>query len=441
MDKKDLNALKDKAIAEYKRIKVSVQEYNDRAIPRRYFLNNTDLSKSNIDKCFGNYSSFVDIAEDKYRRSLTEMQRALLSERTKKIDLSATKEDCIEDLRKLQQDNFGKFITRVFYRQYGKYSDSTWDRYFGSFAEFRKQAGLELTRHQQRLERDIAKHAAHDFLREFNRVEVEPYANAYNLDLSTGQYKTILVGSDFHDIDMDEFFINVFIDTARRMQPNVIVLNGDVFDCYDSGKYDKDIRQLKIVERFNYVKERLFRPLREACPNSQIDLILGNHEWRICILLAAKTPNLRVILSDVMGLSLADVFGVKEFKINLISKVDLAAFSRSDMKNEMRKNYKVYYDCFYVGHFKDLSCGMSGTSGHCHRPSTETFTNLTRGKCFWVETGCMCITDAEYVAHRDKWGNSFLVAHVDTVNKTVNPEHFILSGDSIVVHGIRYSRK
>lgn len=364
----------------------------------------------------------------------------VLSERKDKL-YQGTKEEVIDDLRELQKEFEDKFISRNFYRSHGSYSDSAWNMHFGTFKEFRRQAGLELSRQQHQLETHIAKHASVEYIKEFYKEEMLPYLNKWEFPDSKSKFKTILVGSDFHDIDCDEFVLSVFIDTALRLQPDVIVLNGDVFDCYDSSKYDKDIRDLKIVERFNFVKDRIFKPLRCSCPNTQIDLILGNHEWRIVNILAAKTPNIRVLLSDVMGLSLSDVFGVKEFKINLISKVDLAAFTPSDRKKELRKNFRVYYDSFVVGHFKDLGYGMSGTSGHCHRPSTVTFTNLVRGKLSWTETGCMCATEVDYVQHRDKWTQSFMIAHIDSESKTVNPEHIVFSSqDFIVIHGKRYVR-
>lgn len=399
------------------------------------------ISSETIIKLFGSWDKFVAEANSVYAKGLTVDEQTLLSEVGRKFDPTATKKQCIEDLRAIQKLNPRSFITRIFYRNNGKYSDSTWSVHFGTFKEFRKQAGLELSRAQHKLEKEVAKYSSVDYLRDFVKAEVTPYLNKHEVKLSNKRFKTVIVGSDFHDIDCDEFILGVFIDTCKRLQPDVIVLNGDLFDCYDASKYDKDVRQLKIVERFEYVKKNIFKPLRDSCPNSQIDFILGNHEWRIVNIISAKTPNFRVLLSDVMGISLKDVFGVDEFKINLISKMNFSAFSMAERNNELKKNYRIYYNCFVVGHFKDLGYGMSGTSGHCHRPSTETFTNIKMGKCFWVETGCICFTDAEYIDHRDKWGNSFLIAHIDTKEERVNPEHIIISGNNVVVHGVRYERK
>lgn len=378
----------------------------------------------------------------KAERKLSLSELALISEKDKKFDASATEDTCIVDLRRVQDLNPLKHITRNFYRVNGKYSDSTWNQFFGTFHEFRRQAGLELTRQQHAIEKKIAIQASLDTYRTFYQKEVLPYHNRFDLAKDkTGRWKTILVGSDFHDIECDPFVLHAFVDTAKRVQPDVIVLNGDVFDLYEASRFDQDIRQVKIVERFDFVKEEIFAPLREACPNAQIDLVVGNHEWRLLTLLANKTPAIRVILSDVMGLSLSDVFGLDEFQINLVAKLDLAAFKITDVNEELKENFRVYYDCFVASHFRDLAFGLSGASGHSHRPGVETFANIPRGKLSWTVTGCVARTRAEYVHGMDKWTNSFMLAHVDTVKKSVSPEHFMIPSDSVVIHGVRYVRE
>lgn len=109
-----------------------------------------------------------------------------------------TKEDCIAELQKLQEENYGKFITRTFYRNETYTSDSTWNRYFGTFDEFKRQARLTLTRAQQQLEKDIARHASRDSYGVFND-ERKSYEGKY-LKPNNNRFKTILVGSDFHDL-------------------------------------------------------------------------------------------------------------------------------------------------------------------------------------------------------------------------------------------------
>lgn len=364
-----------------------------------------------------------------------------MSERNKKFDPNASPDDCVKDLRKLQERHPLKSISRNFYRINGRYSDGTWDQFFGTFHEFRRQAGLELSRDQHSLEKKIAKHASLDVYRDFYDTEVLPYQAKYaNQQDKSGRWKTLLIGSDFHDLEVDPFMLSVFIDTAKRVQPDIICLAGDIFDCPEFSKYDIDPREWKIVERFSFVKRHIFAALRRACPNSQIDMIIANHEIRILKLLANKTPAMRVLLSDVMGLGLNDVFGLDDFEINMIAKVDLSAYNDNDFTKEQNDNFKLYYDCFVASHYKDLGYGVSGVSGHTHRADQITFVNIPMGKCTWTNLGCMAKTNPEYVEHRDKWTQSFMMAHIDTQKKIVAPEHIIVPGEHVVVHGQRYVR-
>lgn len=366
---------------------------------------------------------------------------ALLSEREKKFDPNASKKDCIRDLRRLQRRYPLKHLSRNFYRANGKYSDATWNQHFGTFHEFRRQAGLELSRNQHKFERHIAKHASVDVYREFFKAEVLPYHERFDLAQRKGRFKSVITCSDVHDKEADEFALSVYIDTCARMQPDVICLNGDIFDNYEFSKYAQDPRQFNILERFNYVKQRIFAPLRASCPKSQIDLIIGNHELRILKVLADKTPNVRVLLADVMGLSLSDCFGLEDYEINLIAKLDLATFTQGDEKAEIKQNYKVYWDSYAATHIKDLRMGVSGTSGHTHRPHLETFNNIPMGKCSWVNTGSIAKTNAEYIESMDQAQNSFVIALIDTEKKSVTQNHILIPSDSVIVEGKLYHRK
>ena len=211
----------------------------------------------------------------------TQRAQAILSESAKKYDPTATSDQLVADLRRVQEENPEKFISRNFYRIHGVFSEKTWDCIFGTFLEFRRQAGLELSRNQHQLEKHTAKHASLDTYRDFQETEITPWVGKYEKPSDQGRTKTLLIASDFHDKEVDPFVLSVFIDTAKRVQPDIIVLNGDIFDLYEFSRFDKDPRLADLKGRFDFVRESIFQPLREACPNSQIDFTLGNHEQRL----------------------------------------------------------------------------------------------------------------------------------------------------------------
>ena len=371
-------------------------------------------------------------------KTTTQRGQALLAEQSKKYDPTATTEDLIKDLRRVQQEHPDKFISRNFYRIHGRYSEKTWDSVFGTFQEFKRQAGLELSRNQQQLERHIAKHASLDIYRAFVAEEIAPWVGKYEKPQADGRFQTMLVGSDMHDIEVDPFVLHVFLDTAKRIQPNIIVLNGDILDLYEFSRFDKDPRNMDLKGRFDFVRENIFKPLRQACPNAQIDFMLGNHEQRLLKHLADRTPYMKVLM-DLWGVNLSGLFGLDEWEINLKSKWDLAAWKPGEIRDQAKKNYEIYFGCFICNHTGNEGFGMSGTSGHTHRPDVKTSASAN-GPLIWTTTGCMCRTNAEYTTTMEKWQNSFLIVHVDTQEKQVVPEHIIFTDHMTCVGGKYYYR-
>ena len=367
-------------------------------------------------------------------------QLALMSEMSKKYNPSVKTEELIEDLRRVKEENPYKYITRDFYRIHGRYSDRCWSNKFGTFKQFREKAGLELHRGAQRIEKAIAFHAASDRYRGFYEVEVAPYIGKYEKNGNKKGLKTLLIGSDFHDKDADPFVLSVFLDTAKRLQPDIIVLAGDIFDEYEFSKFDQDPRLINLKDRYDFVREQIFRPLREACPDAQIDFIIGNHKHRILRHMADRTPNIKALM-DLMGVGLSKLLMLDEFEINLVSKHDIAAYSPAETREEMKKNYKVYYDCFVVDHHGSEQFVLSGVSGHTHKPGFKTKVNERFGSVFWMTLGCIAKIDVEYVHDMNQYQNSFGIVHIDPETKEVIPEHIVFSPNYAVVGGMFYKRK
>lgn len=365
--------------------------------------------------------------------------RAVMSERSRKADWSATPDDCIEDLRKVQKAWPDSFISRNFYRVHGKYSDSTWNCHFGTFEEFKRRAGLQLSRGQHHLEKKIARHAALDTYRQFFVEEVAPWIGKYEIKQSDGRIKKMLIGSDLHDVEADPFVLSVFLDTAKRVQPDIIVLNGDIYDEYEFSRFDQDPRQVNIRARYDFVREQFFKPLRKICPNTQIDFIIGNHEQRILKLLADRSPAMKVLV-DLMGITFSQLLGLDEFRINLICKNDFAAYNAKEMHEEVRRNYKKYYETVIVNHFGDEGFAMCSVGGHTHKPKLSSTVNEVMGPIWALTTGAMAKVDAEYVPGKTNYQQSFALIHVDTWNRQALPEHVMFTSRMAVVGGKYYFR-
>jgi hypothetical protein len=377
---------------------------------------------------------------------LTQRQKAILNQRSKRHQPELKPDDILDNVMELLQENPGLYPTENWYMAHGAYSITTVRSIFGTWEEVQRAVGLRLSRGQHQLQRQVAKHVSLDVYREFYHQEVLPYANQYQKLDKRGRMKFGMSVSDLHDIDCDPFSLAVALDRAKDCQPDIILLNGDVFDQPEFGRWDVDPRNYRIKERFDFVKEHIFAAFRKAAPSAQIDFVIGNHDWRILKLLAEKTPHLKVILSDVMGLSLADIFGVHDYEINLVTKGDLdfSAHTKKGVKGELLRNYKVYNDnagnpIYIANHFGRGKFQTSGTSGHLHRPIIEPYAN-EHGIHTWMTTPGMAKREAHYVEMLDQAQNGFGFFHLDMEKGGVQQELVNTTHDFCHVHGRYYYR-
>ena len=359
---------------------------------------------------------------------------------TNKAKPEVTAEDLIKDIRELQNEFPLRNITRDFYRKNGSFSETDWVKKFGVFITFKRKAELAEQIVDASHNRAQSKHRELDQYRKFFNEEVLPYHKKYEKSSKNDRYKTLVIGSDFHDIHSDPFVLAAFIRTCEMLQPDIIVLNGDIFDMYEFSHFDQDPDQCELENRFNFVWKHIFSALRIACPNAQIDLIIGNHELRLLKMLAGKHPMVRVLMAGPMKLTLSKLLGLDEFQINLVSKYDLKSFMKM-VDTDKSENFKKYFGCFIAAHKGDYGFHLSGTSGHTHRPEmsigyNEALEHLTT----WNVTGCIKRCRAEYVEGPNKWMNGFGIVHIDTVEKIVNQIPILIPGNFVIIEGVRMVR-
>lgn len=360
-----------------------------------------------------------------------------LSENERKYRADWTAEQCIAELKSIAEANPDQVITRNFFRVHSTISEATWNRFFGTFQEFKRQAGVMLSRHVHGLERNIAKHASKDILIKMND-EKRAYEGKYEKPTGS-RWKTILIGSDIHDVSCDPFWRRMFIDAARRIQPDVICLNGDLFDLPEFSKYGQDPREWNMLERINWVHAFLSE-LRTVAPNSQIDLIEGNHEFRLFRHLSEQTTAMKVLLADLHQFDIAKLLGLDKFEVNLIARANLKAWTEKDIKTEIdRENWKKYFDAAIAHHFPHArNMGWPGWNGHHHRHLVWSSYNPAHGAFEWHQIGSGHSRSATY-CEAERWGNGFLIAHVDDQSKKTAFEYVQLQ-DFAMMGGTFYTR-
>lgn len=360
----------------------------------------------------------------------------LLSDPGDKIQ-EATAQECVNHLRKLAEADTTKIISRNWFRLNSNLSERAWSKHFGTFHEYKRQAGIVLTRQQHQLEKETAKHASVDHYRDLN-IERAKYAESY-LKPSGNRFKIIMGVTDVHDKDADPFALRVMLDTAKRIKPDVICFGGDLFDLPEFGRFTQDPREWDVVSRIKFVHEQILKPLRESCPDSQIDLIEGNHCLRLLRHLADSTPAMRAVLSDLHGMTLSKLLGLDTYQVNYIARGDLAAYTSKDIKNEVARNHKIYFDSVLVHHYPEgRGLGIPGFCGHHHKLNTWPLKSGIFGSYNFYQIGGLHRRAATY-CDGENWSNGFMLSHVDTQTKSTCFEYVDIR-DFCVVGGRYYFR-
>ena len=368
-------------------------------------------------------------------RTIAPAERSTLPE-LQKIYKDISKKELVAILKEIWREDPDAAITRHTFRNKTGLADSCWNKYFGTFLEFKRQAGLEMNRNQHQVERQIAKHVSVDHYREFNaRSELD---KRY-LRNSDKKVKVIVGCSDLHDVEIDRFYLRTLIEGCRIIQPDVINLGGDIFDLPEFGKYAVDPREWDVVGRIKFVHEHILKPLREAAPNAQIDFVEGNHEFRLLRHLADASPALKAILSDLLGLTVSKLLGLDEFEINYIARADLAAWDKAGADKEVAKSYVIYDDAVLVHHHPHAkNWGLPGWNGHHHSWKVDHCKHALRGAYPWMQLGCGHHLKAPYT-EGEFWSMGVNICHVNTVTKSVNMEYVPVT-DMAVVGGVYFHR-
>lgn len=351
-----------------------------------------------------------------------------------------TRQDCVDLLVRMCEQDPNRVVSRNYFRCWSGINESTWNRFFGTFEEFKRQSGVKLSRQVHKLERETAKHASVDHYRKLEEQRME-WGNKYTKTRG-GRFKTILAASDFHDKDCDPFALRVLLDVAKRAEEtiDVVCLAGDVFDLPEFGRWEQDPRDWDVAGRITFTHKKILEPLRKALPNAQIDFLEGNHEARLLRHLADATPAMKAVLSDLHGFDVPTLLGLKDYEVNYIGRGSLAPWTQRDIEKEIEHNYKTYYNAVLAHHFPKIGMkkGMPGFSGHHHKLQVFPMDSPILGPSGWWQMGAMHVRDASYT-DGEPWTNGFLLVHVDTKTRRSTFEYIDI-GDTAWAGGKLYQR-
>jgi predicted phosphodiesterase len=202
----------------------------------------------------------------------------------------------------------------------------------------------------------------------------------------------VLIGSDFHIPFQDKDAVDCFIDKAIELQPEAIVINGDLLDFYRLSKFAKGEGRNPMEEIIE--AQTILKVLRTKCPNSKIFYPIGNHESRLEKYIYDKAPEI---------ISIVDNF----YELLKCKDIEVQGCHKVIFNNEfICKHGSIVSQKAGQTAIKEMERSYtSGATGHTHR-LIKYITRKAEKKFVWLETGCLCTMKPEYMLEPD-WQQGF----------------------------------
>jgi predicted phosphodiesterase len=213
----------------------------------------------------------------------------------------------------------------------------------------------------------------------------------------------VAVLSDIHYPYEDRNCIKLTKQFLKDYNPDIIILNGDIADCYSISKYTKDPkRNISAQDEIDYTHDRL-REWTEEFPNTAFKYLEGNHESRLSRLIKTDAP----ALSSMRAMAFENALGLESLGIEWIdSSKDLyigkLLFYHGDV---VRKGS----GATVKGHFDQYGCSM--IIGHIHRLGT-VYKRNKYGTHILIENGTLCDFNVDYMRYPD-WQHGFTTLDFD----------------------------
>lgn len=327
----------------------------------------------------------------------------------------------------------GWSASRKRYRDLGHFPEILVTDLFGTHAEFERAAGLREERGTSKVKLATARLHTERKIREYAEEHVLKSVGRWQKRLRERKgVKQVLVGSDFHSQFVDPLALEVFLAVAKDVQPDAVVLNGDVLDFPQVSRFTHmpGAGNLSLQDEIDFTRDRILRRVREAAPDAAIIWTIGNHEHRLVRYLADTAP----ALAELRSLSWTELLAVDELGIEMCFGGNfMAPTQRQRSDNYRRRTHAVLYDCMVVTHGHSIAAnapvvearrwGMAGTSGHTHRPQVHWLPTAACPTLSWTSTPMMAgyAVGKDYVDGPSAWTMGFGLFTVDAGRGIVSP--------------------
>jgi len=240
---------------------------------------------------------------------------------------------------------------------------------------------------------------------EWNGFKIpEPEKNDYSKVIIN--QKKIGILSDIHFPYYDKVALTAAIKHLQKFEPDCIILNGDIIDCYQLSNFDRDPRKRKFSEELNILRGFIIQ-LRDLFPNARIIFKLGNHCERYERAILNRVPE----LIDLELFTFANVISAKELGIEVITNKRLMKAGHLNIGHghEFAKGFIQSVNPAR-GFFIKSKSNFIG--GHHHRTSEHVEQDINGKIIACWSTGCLSELNPHYCPINN-WNSGFATVELD----------------------------
>lgn len=215
-----------------------------------------------------------------------------------------------------------------------------------------------------------------------------------------------LVLSDIHVPFHDERAVQAVIEYGRKLNPDCVLLNGDVCDFFTVSRFDRNPTESSLKIELDATRQFLGW-LRQTFPKARIIYKLGNHDEWFDKYLFRKAPEL---------------FGVAGVSLRHLTTGKIDSHEAVDGIEWVDDQQKITIGKLNVWHGHEIGKGSiappvnparglfmrtmeSGLMGHLHKRSSHDETSANGKLVATWSTGCLCGLWPRY-ARVNKWNHS-----------------------------------
>jgi len=239
----------------------------------------------------------------------------------------------------------------------------------------------------------------------------EPEKNDYSKVIVNE--KRIGILSDIHFPYYDKAALNAAISFLIEWQPDCIILNGDIIDCYQLSFFIRDKRQ----RSFKYELDMLasfFVQLRQLFPKQRIIFKMGNHSERYEKQILANVPE----LIELELFTFENVIDAKKYNIEVVKNKRIIKIGQK--LNVLHGHETTGGISAPVNPARGLflRTKASTIAGHNHQTSEHIESDLNGNIIGCWSTGCLCELNPHYMPI-NKWNHGFCTVENHDVDFTV----------------------